>query len=470
MNEEVARYGYLILAAFLISSVVNYLYQVLMGVLLPKPDFGVLGVALSIFYIASVLTQNTFSWPATKFIAINPGKAARYFRTALVGNLSLAVAASLLILRFDSSPVMLLVAASLLLTAVVNSYVSAFRGFKKFGPVVVANVANPVVKLLTAVALVALGFGVFGAVVAVPVSIAFAAAYLASVAARIDFGNADGWSFRMAAESVPMSVIFLGISFLVNGSIVVLGYASSAVAGSFNAALTISRASFFVASALITVSFPYISSESFRERLSFESIKYVVLFVFPISISMASNPKAWLTVFFSKKYIEAAVFLRYLAAAMGFISLSTVLASNLVALGRYRFAAISITVASFAYALASFSASPVEIAEFLLIVSAALVVSLTAYYARNFYFKAGVLRMAKLLLCYAILFALSLPKFDGRLLSLAHIVASFAAYAALISIARLFDERDVEFLLSPLPERLRVGVAKIVVSLNSLLR
>jgi len=466
---EVAKYSYLILAAFFISSVVNYLYQVVMGILLPRGDFGSLGVALSVLYIASVLTQNTFSWPATKFIAVNPENAGRYFRTAMVGNLIFALAASSLIVHFGR--IMLLVIASLLLAAIVNSYVSALRGFKMFTPIAVANTANPIIKILVAAALVIAGYGAFGALAGLVIAMAFSAAYLAFAARKIEFGNSHGWSFRMVKESAPMSMTFLGIFFLVNGSIVMLKISgfSDAVAGSFNAALTISRAVFFLASALITVTFPYVSSESMGERLSFESLKYVILFAFPIALSMSSNPEAWLTVFFSTKYVDAGIFLRYLGVGVGFLSISTVLASNLLALGKSRFTALIVALASIAYAAVSYGAESLKITAFLLLVSVVLTIAMTIYYAKNFYFKAGVVRVTKLLCCYAVLGFLMMPSVEGRVANLALIVAALLIYTILISITGLFDEKDVDYLLAPLPEVIRERVAKIVAKLNSLL-
>ncbi|WP_202318654.1 oligosaccharide flippase family protein [Archaeoglobus neptunius] len=467
---EVARYSYLILAAFFIASVVNYLYQVVMGILLPRSDFGSLGVALSVLYIASVVTQNTFSWPATKFIAVNPENGARYFRTALVGNLILALAASFLIIHFGQ--IMLLVAASLLLTAIVNSYVSALRGFKMFLPIAVANTANPVVKILVAAALVIAGYGVLGALAGLVAAVAFSAAYLAIVARKIEFGKSSGWSFKMVRESASMSVTFLGIFFLVNGSIVMLKLSgfSDVVAGSFNAALTVSRAVFFLASALITVTFPYVSSESMGERLSFESLKYVILFAFPIALSMSSNPEAWLTVFFSNKYVDAGIFLRYLGLGVGFLSISTILASNLLALGKSRFTALSVAMAGIAYAVVSYSSDTLKISAFLLLVSVTLTIALTIYYAKNYYFKAGLTRITKLLCCYAVLSLLMTLRVEGRVVNLALIAAALLTYTILISITGLFDDRDVEFLLAPLPKTVRERAAVIVTKLNSLLR
>jgi stage V sporulation protein B len=451
-----------------------------MGVLLTKPEYGVLGVALSVFYITSVLTQNTFSWSATKFIAVKPENAMKYFRTSVLGNLVLALAvSSVLVYQTISSETyltpVLIVCISLAFTAILNSYASLLRGFKTFNPIVVVNVLNPALKLVVAVMLVLTGFGVFGALSGVLFSVVFAVIYLAFYTRKIDLEKVSGWSFRIVLETIPISVIFLSVSFLVNGSVVILRFltGSDVAAGSFNAALTIARAPFFISSALVTVIFPYVSSEEFREMLSFESLKYVILFVLPVCITMAADPKAWLILFFSTKYLEAESVLMLLSLAIGFISLVMVFSSNLIALGKYSFASVMLTVFSILYLVVSVATfnSPEGVAASLLIISVILGIFFLIYYRTRFYFKGSMQHVVKLFLCYFFLYlVMSAMDFNSRLFCLFQITASLLVYFLVISVLGLFDERDVEFLFSPFPDDMRNLAAGVVRKLNTLLR
>ena len=482
MKRDIAKYSYLLMLALIVSSVLNYLYQVFMGILLTKVEYGILGVVLSVFYIASVLTQNTFSWSATKFIAVEPSNAARYFRTAIFGNMGLALSVSaLLILQaFHSKsyflPV-LIVCSSLIFTAILNSYTSLFRGLKSFNPIVAANILNPVLKLFVAVALVSLGFGVIGALFGLLLSLVFIVAYLMLYSRRLKLEKAGGWSFSMALKTLPISVIFLSISFLVNSSIVIfrLLAGSDVTAGNFNAALTIARVPFFVSSALVTVIFPYVSSEDFREVLSFESLKYVLLFVLPISITMAANPESWLMAFFSTKYLEAGGILKFLSLAIGFLSLVMVASSNLIALERFTFPSIVLPLFSAAYLILSltFFRDSVGVALVLSATSFILAAAFLLYYKSRFYFKGSVKHTAKLILSYLLLYFLISPlgfkiAFTTRLFSLLHIAAALLIYLLAISVLGLFDKKDVEFLLSPFPEGTKDLAVRVITRLNSL--
>ncbi len=482
MEREIAKYSYIIILALIVSSIFNYLYQVVMGILLPKREFGVLGVALSIFYIASVLTQNTFSWSGTRRMssALKMDDVSRVFRTTIAGNLTLALLASALILHYSYKsetyfvPNALIVIA-LIITAFNNSYVSLLRAMKKFGQLANANVASAVLKLLFATVLVILGMGAVGAIAGLLISIAAVLAYLAYNAIKIKLPPSKGFVKDMIPETFFVSIIFLGITFVVNSSIIFLRLLSGSdtLTGDYNAALTIARAPFFVTGALITVLFPYISSPNDkREEYAFQSIKYVVLFIFPICISMAVDPETWLNLFFGKKYMGGVEVLRFLSIGMGFISLAFITSSNLVAFEKLKAPALSL-----------FTASVIQVASIYLlnydsmltsalsvIISSTLATTLlTIYYAKRFYFKSTMRYVLKIILAYLSLSTVFLlVHTDGRLLSLVKITASFSIYLTVLSVLGLFDEKDVNIMFSPFPERLVETIRRVVMKLNSI--
>lgn len=127
MEQEISRYSYIMVIALIISSIFNYFYQVVMGILLPKHEFG---VAHSRYFIASVLTQNTFSWSGTRRMAssLQIEEVSKVFRTTTAGNFVLAIIASVLILycSHKSETYFVLnafIVIALILSAFTNSYI-----------------------------------------------------------------------------------------------------------------------------------------------------------------------------------------------------------------------------------------------------------------------------------------------------------------------------------------------------------
>ena len=482
MEQEIARYGYIMVIALVISGVFNYLYQVVMGILLPKQEFGILGVALSIFYIGSVLTQNTFSWSGTRRMAssLQIEEVSKVFRTTIVGNFALAFIASMLILYYShkSKTYFLpnaLIAMTLIFLALVQSYVSLLRAMKKFSQLANANIMMAFLKLSFAVILVLLGMGAVGAIAGLLISVAAVLAYLTYHITKIELLPSKGFVKEMIPETFYVSIIFLGITFMVNSSIIFMRLfsGSDVLAGDYNAALTIARCSFFITAALITVLFPYISSpNSKREEYAFQSIKYIVLLVFPICVSMAVDPETWLNLFFSKKYMGGAEALRLLSIGIGFVSLAFMISSNLVAFERLKvpaaclFTALIVQIA----VVCLLRGDPTLISAFSVVISSTIaMILLLAYYIRRFYFKSSVKYVLKMIIAYLALSAVFLLiHINGRLLSLVKIFVSFLIYFMILSMLSLFDERDVEVLFSPLPKRSIETIRKIVIKLNSI--
>lgn len=481
MEKEIAKYSYIMVIALILSSFFNYLYQVVMGILLPKHEFGILGVALSIFCISSVLTQNTFSWSGTRRMASSQTKEIpKVFRTTLAGNLTLAVIASLLILYYSykSKTYLIpntLIIIALILSAFTNSYASFLRAMKKFAQLANAGIMSAFLKLLFGVILVMLGTGVIGGVAAILISIAAVLAYLAYNASKIKLPSSKGFVKEMIPETFFVSIIFLGITFIVNSSIIFTRWLSGSdvLAGDYNAALTIARGPFFITGALISVLFPYISSpNNKRWQYAFQSIKYIALLVFPICISMAVDPETWLNLFFGRKYISASYILRILSMGMGFICFAYMISSNLVAFERFKIPAACLLIASFSqiFIVYSLNYNPALASAFSVVASSIIAASiLFIHYTRKFYFKSSARYILKIIIAYSILsLAFLVIHSEGRILSLVEIAISFSIYLALLSMLKLFDEKDVDTLLSPLPKQLVKIVKKVVIKLNSL--
>ena len=480
MKQEIAKYSYIMIFALIISSVFNYLYQVVMGILLPKHEFGILGVALAIFFIASVLTQNTFSWSGTRRMASSQmEEIPKIFKTTVVGNITLAFIVSILIIIYSYKSETyfipnVLVALAIVSSAVTNSYASLLRAMRKFQPIASANIIMALLKFIFAVVLVMLGLEAVGGVAGLLLSIIVVSFYLAYHAIKINLPRSKGFVRDMISETFYVSIIFLGITFIINSSIVFMRWfsGSDVLAGDYNAALTIARIPFFITMALVAVIFSYISSPNDkREEYAFQSIKYIILFVFPICVSMAVDPETWLNLFFGRKYMGGVEALRLLSIGIGFVSLAFIISSNLVAFENLKVPAACLFVASIIQVVVvSLNGDPVLISALSVVVSSTVAaVLLIVYYVRRFYFKSSVKYVLKILIAYFVLSAASLLiHLNGRLLSLVEIAISFTIYFLILAILGLFDEKDVEVMFSPFPRRSVERLRKIVSKLNNI--
>jgi len=481
VEGEIAKYSYIMIVAFIVSSLFNYLYQVVMGILLPKHEFGILGVALSIFFIALVLTQNTFSWSGTRRMVSSPPKEmSKILRTTIAGNFTLAFIASLIILYYSYKsktyfvPNMLVLTA-LLLSAFVNSYSSLLRAMKKFNQVAGAIILLSLLRLSSAVVLVMLGLGAIGGIAGLLVSFVVVFGYLVYCTNKIKLPPSKGFVKDMVPETFFVSIVFLGIAFIINSSIVFMRWFSGSdiLAGDYNAALTIARGPFWITIALVSVLFPYVSSHSNsrRDEYAFQSVKYIILFIFPICVSMAVDPETWLNLFFSKKYMGGAEVLRLLSIGMAFICLTFIISSNLVAFEKLKIPAISLFISSISLVVVVyfFNENPMFISALSVAISSAIAtITLSVYYVRKFYFKGSIEHILKLCLAYSIFSVVFLLiHVDGRLLSFIEITTSFVIYFLLLSILRLFDDGDVDIIFLPLPPRFVEIIRKIVVWLNN---
>jgi len=475
-NSEIAKYSYLMITTLLLTSIVNYAYQILMGLLLPKSEFGILGVALSVFYIAVVLTQNTFSWTATRRISSNIREASKILRTTVVGNLLLAILTSVTVISLSSHSEayrlpMIIVAACLITSSVADSYSALFRAMRKFVIIAIANIFNSVIKLVVAIVLVMVGFGAVGSLIGFFASIFMVTVYLYLLSFKLEIKSSNGWDFGMILETIPISMTFLGISFLINGSILFLRYfgASDVLTGDYNAALTIARAPFFLANALITVTFTYISATR-GEEMAFQTLKYAMLFVFPLCISMFIDPQTWLNLFFSTKYLEASSILKFLSLGIGFLSLTQIISSNLVAMEKPLPSALVMIVSSVILVMFVFHAtSAVHFAMAVMVASLAATLFLLLYYIWKYYFKATPAHVLKLIISYV---TLSIPfyfiELNGRITSLLEIVVAFTLYFLVLTLLNLFDEKDVEILFSPFSPHFKEFTRRIVLRVNKL--
>jgi len=470
-KHEISKYGYIIFISLIVSSLFNYLYQVVMGNMLNRSDFGVLGLALSTFFVVAVLLQNTFTWSGTRYMASEPELSPQIFDAVLLGNLALAIFLSAVALNIAKTSsffnLSVLISATLIVGALLTSINSYLRAHKLFSNIACANVLSSITKFVSAILLVVAGYGATGAFSGVLVGMCVSLAYLLGVVRnRISTRVTIDTNIlkKLLKESVFVAVVFTGITVIINFNIIILKLVnvSNCVIGDFNAALTISRGVFFLTSALVLVVFSYTSSsDPDREVYAVRSLRYVLLFIVPVVASIYINPKLWLILFFGSKYLVSQEVLRILVVGIGLTSIAFVVLSNLVAFEDNKVPAVLVVTGVLIMCAYSLQHKTAEgVAKAVEVSAAFLAFTTLAYYATKYKIRIRVGDCAKVIMAnIAFLGGLLTPQ--SRVSAFAAICLTYALYVVVLVLTGVIDDSDMDTILAPLPESVRKKISNV---------
>jgi len=175
-DQDLAKHSAIMLISTMAANFFNYLYQLLMGRLLSKEDYGVLYGLLSLIYIVSVggaAVQTSVTRYTSKLKAHKEYGKIRYLwdfstsRTLLLGIVFFIVLSLLSplvsqFLNLDNVWYVVLLALFLLFSFILPANMGFLMGLQKFIDFGSANALVSLLKLLLGVLLVLMGFGIYG--------------------------------------------------------------------------------------------------------------------------------------------------------------------------------------------------------------------------------------------------------------------------------------------------------------------
>ncbi len=349
----------LMMAVFIIGAALNYAYNIAMGWLLSPDQYGILGVTISFLSILSLFIGAALPLTVAKFLSENNEDHIKHrvFKSSLIGNLCIALLVSSLfyglyisgIIRLDSAyrPFVLFIILAMVFSSIGGVYTSALQGMFRFKQYGLIGIATAAAKLIFAVLLVLLGFGAFGAFFGL-IAAAITGLLLA-VAFTSDFKywKTGGWVdkkiylfalpmfFGTFFMTLLMNIDLLGVKFLSENVL------SDTLTGYYRSALILAELPVFIVGALMGAMFPYISRYSSTVNdYSNRTLKYTVLVIFPVSITLFVIPSSIIALVFPPSYAAAANALGILALGMGFFVIITALAGIFQAIHRPRVPAI----------------------------------------------------------------------------------------------------------------------------------
>jgi stage V sporulation protein B len=353
MNENISGKSALVLSVFILASLLNYFFYLIMAWLLKPSEFGIMGFFLAFFTILSFIVASGPPQTVIRHISSGSNPSA-VLRDGLIGNLILGVIIASIFCIVMSTietayrDIITVLSVTMILGSISIILQNTLLGLFRYKLYALVTSINPIFKIIFPTALVIAGFSVFGVFIGLLLT-AVLTILVSMYFIRIKFWQAkDPVSLSFFSQSGLMLFGTLSIMLLMNIDVIAVKLLSltsaETLAGYYQSAIVLARFPVWITWALMMSLFPYIS-KNLSTGLIYTSLKYVLAFLIPISIALAISPEPYLKLLFPPEYLAASQALRVLAVGMGFLSLAIVLGRGFQALGREKFSALSLTSA-----------------------------------------------------------------------------------------------------------------------------
>ncbi|MDY6864652.1 MAG: flippase [Halobacteriota archaeon] len=477
MNSA-AKGSAVMVVAFFVTAVLNYVFNVGAGWLLSPEDFGVLGVSLSFLMILQLFTSSGFPQTTMKFLAEDRSDKTRILKTSLFGNLFLGVISGLIFYMLFRSgfielgekydPIILIITLTVIITSVAFVIQFTLQGLFKFNESAYVAIVGTVTKLVFGIGLIIVGFGVFGAMVGMLISSVCILVISLFYTSDLKFWKEPGWSdfsiFKFAAPmfigtfslALLMQIDILGVKFLVTEA------SSDEMAGYYQSALVLARTPTWIMGAVMGAIFPFISNNSTKNREDAKvyinkSVRYAFIFVIPISLVFFLIPEASIYLLFPENYLPAAPALAIISIGMALYVLITIFLNSFQALGEPNIPSFFLSLSVIIQILLLILLVPIFgiVGAALSTTIACLVglVSLTLVYVGIYRPGMNKNDVFKVLLSFTLMgMTLLIFPHSTRIYTLLDVVVSGGVYLAIIMIFGLITKEDLDILFGALPK------------------
>ena len=295
-----------------------------------------------------------------------------------------------------------------------------------------------------------------GAILGVLLGTVIATIYM-MLSLRLKFWKAKGFDSRVFHFAIPMFIGLLSITFVQNIDLLSLKIltGSDKLAGYYQAAITIARIPFWIAGAVLTVVFPYISSTK-NSVYSNKTLKYSIIFLLLPALSICLAPSSFIKLIYPERYLQASQALSIASLAIIFLTLNYIFMNILQAVGKPEIPAKILFASLIFQAILLYFLVPkfgLIGAPLSTLISMAVCSALLLYrYATVFGVNLNSSTLLKFTLICAIILAIFLIiPHHSRILLVVDLLISFALYAILIMTLKVLDEKDIEILFKPIP-------------------
>ncbi len=279
VSFDTLKQGLLLFAASSLVSVLNYVFQIVQSRLLGPGEFAALSAVLSLYLTVAApvgAAQAMLADYVARFRARGePGKTSQLSRTALAWLAAVSVPVALGValfagplrqfLQLDSVWPILALSAVILTTLLNPALTGILQGLERFQVLSLVLLVGAVVRLVSGVALVWLGWGASGGILAS--AVAGAAGIGAGLFAIRHMLRQPGEAHQLTLKDMSryagkvLVTGFLFSTFLNMDVILVKHYFAPETAGHYAAAATVGKMVFFVPGAVGTLMFPRVSAQ-----------------------------------------------------------------------------------------------------------------------------------------------------------------------------------------------------------------
>lgn len=334
-----ARNSLILFIGTMIANVLNYIFHLVVGRMVSVPMYGEIESLLSLVHIVSV-PGLTLTLVATKYAAGTKadddpaGSRAilKYMsKKLLLYGTPIFVLSLFLVpfvgdfLKIESSLPLLLIWVSMFILFFSSINDGIINGWQKFFGGSAVNIAGTLVKLVAAVVLIKIGFGVNGAIggytlsaLAVYIGTLFVLKFIfvgdsskKNEKNFVDFGS-------LKKYILPAFIATLAVAMLGNVDMVMAKHQLDLQQAGYYGALTImSKAIFFATGAIATVLFAMSSEESYKKADTLKIFRYSIILTFLVTFFSAIFyglfPEFVINIFFGEKYLLTADLLIWFA-------------------------------------------------------------------------------------------------------------------------------------------------------------
>lgn len=353
----IVRNASILFVATMAGNVANYSFQFIMGRSLSVEDYGAMNALLSV--------STTITLPASAIMMVMAKYASVYAATGKDGGLSslyrgsltrvamLAVAVTCLFLLLapiirgylriaDLVPVLLL-SVGILGSFLMTVNLGIIQGVQRFYWLGAGIGMGGVLRLAIGVALVYLGAGLDGAILATVMPALFI--FLITLVPLYNLLGGKGGGFaheNILKYSVPVFIASSAIAFLSNVDLVMAKhYLDPVDAGLYASVAVLGKTMLYIPSSFALALFPMVSSADLANGDSFRILDKALICTALMGVAglavFALFPDILIAVLFGQRFAGAEVYLKYYAFAMTLMSLLSILISFNLARGRTRF-------------------------------------------------------------------------------------------------------------------------------------
>lgn len=356
-TDDMTHHGLVMVFFSILSGIFGYLYQLSMGILLSSEDYGILYSLFSLFTIVAVLTQ-TISISVANFVSKAKAQERlsgvnylwRFFlkRTFILG-LGLFLVLALLspiiskFLSISNNLYPIIIFATLVVAFVYPTNLGVLQGLQRFLPLGFTQTLLTFSRFLLGFVLVYLGFGLFGGLLAVPIS--FLLAFLIGILflrGLPQYGNELINTGGIVSYSGLSFFSFLAFTTLISVDIILARHFIPEVSGDYSAISVLGKIAFYVPAGIAFALFPKTSGlfalEEKTRPIFGQATLLCLLIAGTVVIIYLCFPEMVANLFFREKYPLIAPYLFRYSLAMALYSFCFLFINYLLSLNQTKVA------------------------------------------------------------------------------------------------------------------------------------